>query len=44
MGSGYHVTVGSFAGAFDRLLQLIAGRKLDVCEVPMAQITADIDQ
>jgi segregation and condensation protein A len=41
MGSAYHVTVGSFAGPFDLFLQLIARRKLDVCDVPIAQITDD---
>jgi segregation and condensation protein A len=39
MGSTYHVAVGSFSGPFDLLLQLIARRRLDVADLPLAQIT-----
>lgn len=35
----YHVTVGVFEGPFDLLLHLIARRKLDIYEVPLADIT-----
>jgi segregation and condensation protein A len=41
MATTYHVSVGSFEGPFDLLLQLIARRKLDVYEIPLAQITDD---
>lgn len=41
MASTYNVTVGAFEGPFDLLLHLIARRKLDVYEVPLAQITDD---
>jgi len=41
MSSTYHVTVGSFEGPFDLLLQLIARHKVDIYEVPLAQITED---
>lgn len=37
----YHVAVGSFHGPFDLLLHLIARRKVDIYEVPLAQITDD---
>lgn len=37
----YHVTVGSFEGPFDLLLQLIARHKVDIYEIPLAQITDD---
>lgn len=39
--SGYTVSIESFEGPFDLLLQLIARRKLDVWDVPLAQITDD---
>ena len=41
MSSAYRVTVGSFEGPFDLLLQLIARRKVDIYEVSLAQITED---
>ena len=41
MSGTYHVTVGSFAGPFDLLLHLIARHKVDIYEVPLAQITDD---
>jgi segregation and condensation protein A len=41
MAASYTVTVGSFAGPFDLLLQLIARRKLDIYEIPLSQITDD---
>ena len=41
MPSTYTVSVGSFEGPFDLLLQLIARRKLDIYEIPLAQITDD---
>ena len=41
MPSTYQVTVGSFEGPFDLLLQLIARHKVDIYEVPIAQITDD---
>lgn len=37
----YHVSVGSFEGPFDLLLQLIARHKVDIYEVSLAQITDD---
>lgn len=37
----YTVNVASFEGPFDLLLQLIAKRKVDIYEVPIAQITDD---
>jgi segregation and condensation protein A len=37
----YHVTVGSFEGPFDLLLHLIARHKVDIYEIPIAQITDD---
>lgn len=39
--SSYTVSIESFEGPFDLLLQLIARRKLDVWDVPLAQITDD---
>lgn len=41
MSGTYHVTVGSYEGPFDLLLQLIARRKVDIYDVPLAQITDD---
>jgi segregation and condensation protein A len=41
MASTYTVTVGSFEGPFDLLLQLIARHKLDIYEIPLARITDD---
>lgn len=41
MAATYTVAVGSFEGPFDLLLQLIARRKLDVYDVPIAEITDD---
>jgi segregation and condensation protein A len=37
----YHVTVGPFEGPFDLLLHLIARHKVDIYEIPLAQITDD---
>ena len=37
----YHVNVGSFEGPFDLLLHLIARHKVDIYEIPIAQITDD---
>ncbi|MPZ89454.1 MAG: segregation/condensation protein A [Nitriliruptorales bacterium] len=37
----YHVSLSSFEGPFDLLLHLIARRRLDVYEIPIAQITDD---
>ncbi|MPZ72498.1 MAG: segregation/condensation protein A [Nitriliruptorales bacterium] len=37
----YHVTVASFEGPFDLLLHLIARHKVDIYEIPLAQITDD---
>ena len=37
----YHVAVGSFEGPFDLLLHLIARHKVDIYEIPLAQITDD---
>ncbi len=39
--SSYTVSVGSFEGPFDLLLQLIARRKVDIHEVSLAEITDD---
>lgn len=39
--SSYTVTVGSFEGPFDLLLQLIARRKVDIHEIPLSEITDD---
>jgi segregation and condensation protein A len=41
MASTYTVSVGSFEGPFDLLLHLIARQKLDIYDVPLAQITDD---
>jgi segregation and condensation protein A len=41
MPATYHVSVGSFEGPFDLLLHLIARHKVDIYEVPIAQITDD---
>jgi segregation and condensation protein A len=41
MPATHTVSVAGFEGPFDLLLQLIARRKLDVWEVPLAQITDD---
>ncbi len=37
----YRVAVGSFEGPFDLLLHLIARHKVDIYEIPIAQITDD---
>jgi segregation and condensation protein A len=37
----YHVTIASFEGPFDLLLHLIARHKVDIYEIPLAQITDD---
>lgn len=39
MPSTYTVAVGSFEGPFDLLLQLIARRKVDIYDIPIAEIT-----
>ena len=41
MSGTYRVTVGSFEGPFDLLLHLIARHKVDIYEIPLAQITDD---
>ena len=41
MPAAYRVAVGSFEGPFDLLLQLIARHKVDVSDVPIAEITDD---
>lgn len=41
MPGAYTVSVGSFEGPFDLLLQLIAKREVDIYEIPIAQITDD---
>jgi segregation and condensation protein A len=41
MASTYTVAIGSFEGPFDLLLHLISRQKLDIYEVPLAQITDD---
>ncbi|HWH32688.1 MAG TPA: segregation/condensation protein A [Egibacteraceae bacterium] len=41
MATTYHVTVGSFEGPFDLLLHLIARRKVEIYDIPIAQITDD---
>lgn len=41
MAATYTVSVGSFEGPFDLLLQLIARRKVDIHEIPLAAITED---
>ena len=37
----YHVAIGTFEGPFDLLLHLIARHKVDIYEIPIAQITDD---
>lgn len=37
----YQVSLDAFTGPFDLLLQLIARRKVDIYEIPLAQITDD---
>jgi segregation and condensation protein A len=44
MASTYTVSIGAFEGPFDLLLQLIARRKLDIYDIPLAQITDDYIQ
>ena len=39
MPATYHVSVGAFEGPFDLLLHLIARHKVDIYEIPIAQIT-----
>lgn len=39
--STYRVSLDAFDGPFDLLLQLIAKRKVDIYEIPLAQITDD---
>jgi segregation and condensation protein A len=41
MSGTYRVAVGSFEGPFDLLLHLIARHKVDIYEIPIAQITDD---
>lgn len=41
MPSSYTVAVGAFEGPFDLLLQLIARRKVDIYDIPIAEITDD---
>ena len=41
MPATYHVAIGSFEGPFDLLLHLIARHKVDIYEIPLAQITDD---
>ncbi|MDP8978225.1 MAG: segregation/condensation protein A [Actinomycetota bacterium] len=41
MSASFHVAVDAFEGPFDLLLHLIAHRRLDVCDVPLARITDD---
>lgn len=41
MPATYHVAVGTFEGPFDLLLHLIARHKVDIYEIPIAQITDD---
>jgi segregation and condensation protein A len=41
MSSTYHVSIDSFEGPFDLLLHLIARHKVDIYEIPLAQITDD---
>ncbi|MBW3601834.1 MAG: segregation/condensation protein A [Actinobacteria bacterium] len=41
MNASFHVAVDAFEGPFDLLLHLIARRRLDVCDVPLARITDD---
>lgn len=39
--TAYHVSVSAFEGPFDLLLHLIARRKVDIYEIPIADITDD---
>lgn len=39
--ASYHVSLSCFEGPFDLLLHLIARRKVDVWDIPLAQITDD---
>ncbi len=39
--STYTVEVTNFSGPLDLLLQLIERRKLDVCDIALAQVTHD---
>lgn len=41
MATTYHVSVGSFEGPFDLLLHLISRRKVEIYDIPIAQITDD---
>lgn len=41
MSATYHVSVPAFEGPFDLLLHLIARRKVDIYEIPLADITDD---
>jgi segregation and condensation protein A len=41
MSSTYRVSIASFEGPFDLLLHLIARHKVDIYEIPLAQITDD---
>jgi segregation and condensation protein A len=41
MSATYHVSVSAFEGPFDLLLHLIARRKVDIYEIPIATITDD---
>ena len=41
MSGTYRVAIGSFEGPFDLLLHLIARHKVDIYEIPLAQITDD---
>ena len=41
MPATYTVSVGAFKGPFDLLLQLIARRKVDIYDIPLAEITDD---
>ncbi len=41
MPATYHVSVPAFEGPFDLLLHLIARRKVDIYEIPIAEITDD---
>ncbi|MGH8896029.1 MAG: segregation and condensation protein A [Egibacteraceae bacterium] len=41
MAATYHVCVSSFEGPFDLLLHLIARHKVDIYDIPLAEITDD---
>lgn len=41
MPATYHVAIGAFEGPFDLLLHLIARHKVDIYDIPLAQITDD---